>query len=97
MAKRINQKPDDDTRDAIEQMENEGAPPVPTSDLGGDTDRLILYRGEHPLIRRCGVVLKPRKPKQVAAAIAAQLLAAGDCEDVTPRHVPDPELPPSAA
>jgi hypothetical protein len=95
MAKRTKQ--DDDTRAAIEQMENEGGPAAPFTD-DDDAPRLVIYHGGHPLIRRCGYAFEPHKAKRVPAGVAAVLVALRDFEDSTPASVNegDSELPPAA-
>jgi hypothetical protein len=42
--------------------------------------RWIVYGGGHPLIRRCGVVLRPGAPTLVPSEIAEVLIASGEVE-----------------
>jgi len=83
MVKRKSEHTDDETRDEIERMENEGAPASneePLAVSGEDGDCIVIYRGKHPHIRRHGIVLKPDTPKRVSAVIAALLGASHDIE-----------------
>jgi len=91
MAKRTKQ--DDETRAAIEQLENEGGPTI-----DHDGARILTYRGAHPLIRRCGYAFAPHEPRLVPAGIAAVLTAVPDFEDTTPAapDASDFDLPPAA-
>lgn len=95
MAKRTKQ--DDETLAAIEQLENEGGAIVDTTN-DYDEPRFIVYRGGHPLIRRCGYAFEPNRRKCVPAGIAAVLVAVRDFEDATPSTPGkgEADLPPAA-
>jgi hypothetical protein len=61
-------------------MENEGAPAIESKTDAADNDEVLVeYRGSHPLIRRCGVVLTPESPARVSRAVGELLTAAPDC------------------
>jgi hypothetical protein len=60
--------------------ETELAKPKRADVASAPDERWVVYRGGHPLIRRCGVVLRPGAPTLVPGEIAEMLIASGDVE-----------------
>ncbi len=54
-----------------------------------ETHLQVVYRGGHPLVRRCGVVLRPDVLQIVKRPIAELLATGGDVEIVWPSEAPE--------